>query len=152
MKTRLPIIGALIVGVSFLAACGGGGNAGPPAVVLVPCALPTGTLVALAYPEPGATAVPTNAGQVVLAVSSPLPNNWQVVLQLPYGDFFEAVLNPIAPSSIPTPYAVPTFASPTYQSSGLTGPLPAGTLIEVLLNNEASDCNEFSPVGSFTTQ
>jgi hypothetical protein len=153
MTLRPLFLGVLIAGIAFLAACNGGGNSTPPAQTLVPCSLPSGTVVALAYPEPSATAVPTSASQVVFAVSSPLPSSWQAVLAFPNGALVpEALLNPIAPSSIPTPYAVPTFANPTYQSSGLTGSLPSGTLVQVLLNNQASSCNEFPQIGSFTTQ
>jgi hypothetical protein len=153
MKRRPAFLGALILGVSLLAACSGGGNAGPPAFAAIPCTLPSGTLIALAYPEPSATAVPTSPGQVVVAVSTALPNTWQVVLQYP-GDYlaWEGLLNTIAPASIPTPYAVPTFANPTYQSSGLTSALPPNTTVNVLLNNQGSSCNQFPQIGSFTTQ
>jgi hypothetical protein len=53
---------------------------------------------------------------------------------------------------VPTPNAKPTFANPTYESSGLVGALPAATTITVLLNNEASNCNAYPAVGSFTSQ
>jgi hypothetical protein len=153
MKTRPAFLGALLLGVAFLAACNGGGSTLQPQLVLIPCTLPSGTLVALAYPEPGATAVPTSPGQVVIALSTPLPNTWQVVLQYPSGYLgWEGLLNAIAPASIPTPYAVPTFANPTYESSGLTSALPPNTTVTVLLNNQGSACNQFPPIGSFTTQ
>jgi hypothetical protein len=153
MKTRSAFLGALVLGVAFLTACNGGGNAGPPAFTAIPCTLPSGTLVALAYPEPSASAVPTSPGQVVVAVSTALPNTWQVVLQYPGGYLgWEGLLNTIAPASIPTPYAVPTFANPTYQSSGLTSALPPNTTVNVLLNNQGSSCNQFPQIGSFTTQ
>lgn len=153
MKLRSAFLGALIAGAAALAACNNGGGTNLPVLTLIPCTLPSGTLVALAYPEPGATAVPTSPGQVVIALSTPLPNTWQVVLQFPYGPpAWEGLLNPIAPASIPTPYAVPTFANPTYETSGLTSALPPNTTVNVLLNNQASACNQFPQIGSFTTQ
>ena len=153
MKLRPAFLGVLIFGMAVLAACSNGGGTNVPVLTLIPCVVPSGTLVALAYPEPGATAVPTSPGQVVVAVSSPLPNTWQVVLQYPGGYLgWEGLLNTIAPASIPTPYAVPTFANPTYASSGLTSALPPNTTVNVLLNNQASVCNQFPQIGSFTTQ
>jgi hypothetical protein len=153
MKRRPVLLGIVVAGISALAACNGGGGANPPAVTVVPCVVPSGTLVALAYPEPGATHVPDSPGQVVIAVSSPLPATWQVVLEYPGGGLApEGLLNAIAPSSIPTPYATPTFAAPSYESSGLGSALPAGTTLEVLLNDQSSSCNQFPQIGSFTTQ
>jgi len=140
-----------MVAAAALAACGGGngGFSQPPAVT---CVVPTGTQVALAYPVPGATGVPDAPGQVVIATSPALPASWQVVLQA--GGFFqsESVLNTIPQSSVPTPMATPSFASPVYQSSGLSGALGSATTFTVELNNEASNCNVFPVVGSFTTQ
>ena len=109
--------------------------------------------MALAYPVPGASGVPDSPGQVVIAASTALPNSWQVVLQFPYGGLLpEDLLNTVAPAAVPTPYATPSFANPVYQSSGLTSALPAATTVNVLLNNQASNCNSFPSVGTFTTQ
>jgi hypothetical protein len=152
MNVRSALWGGVLLSIVALAACNGGGNTNP-APVVVPCTFPTGTQVALAYPAPGATAVPDSPGQVVIAASSPLPNSWQVVLQFPYGGLApEGLLNTIAPGAVPTPFATPTFANPAYQSSGLTSALPAAATINVLLNNQASNCNSFPQIGSFTTQ
>ena len=88
-----------------------------------------------------------------VAASPALPNTWQVVLQVPGGGVgYEALLNTIAPSAVPTPYATPSFASPIYETSGLTSALPSATTVTVLLNNTASNCNSYPAVGSFTTQ
>jgi hypothetical protein len=153
MKARLAVLGTFVAGISALAACTSGGNASLAPVASIPCVVPSGTLVALAYPAPGATHVPDSPGQVVLALSSPLPNTWQVLLELPNGSLgSEGLLNPIAPSAVPTPSATPTFANPTYESSGLTTGLPANTLVTVLLNDQSSSCNQYPPIGSFTTQ
>ncbi|HEX3467407.1 MAG TPA: hypothetical protein VHT05_04945 [Candidatus Elarobacter sp.] len=149
MKRVLAILGG--VAAASLAGCGGGNSTGPN-VPIVQCVLPTGTQAALAYPAPSATGVSDSPGQVVVAASPALPSNWQVVLA--YGGVFayESVLNPISQSSVPTPYATPTFANPTYESSGLSGPLPSGATITVLLNNESSSCNGYLQLGTFTTQ
>jgi hypothetical protein len=143
---------SLFFGACALAACGGNGsnfNNFPN----VQCVYPTGTVVALAYPAPGAVGVPDSPGQIVIAASPALPNTWQVVLQVPGGGVgYEALLNTIAPSAVPTPYATPSFASPIYETSGLTSALPSATTVTVLLNNTASNCNSYPAVGSFTTQ
>ncbi len=149
MKTPSAILGAALLGVCALAACNSS-NSTPP---VVQCTLPTGTQVALAYPISGVTGVPDSPGQIVIAASTALPNTWQVVLELPNGALApEGVLNTVSPSTIPTPFATPGFANPVYQSSGLTGPLPSATTIAVLLNNQASSCNSYPQIGTFTTQ
>jgi len=151
MKARTAIVCGALVGAAALAACGGG-NSTVPAQPVVQCTYPTGTQVALAYPAPGATAVPDNPGQIVIAASPALPNTWQVALAYNGFIFYESVVNPIASSAVPTPYATPAFAGPTYESSGLGGSLPAATTVTVLLNNEASSCNSYPSLGTFTTQ
>lgn len=150
MRSSAIVCGAVAV-VCSLAGCGGG-NSSAPTVPVVQCVLPTGTQAALAYPAPGATGVSDSPGQVVVAASPALPGNWQVVLG--YGNVlaYESVLNPISQSSVPTPYATPSFANPTYESSGLSGPLPPAATITVLLNNESSNCNSYLQIGTFTTQ
>lgn len=124
----------------------------PAPVPALPCVLPSGVLTALAFPIPGATNVPDSPGQIVVAVSSSLPATWQLVVQIP-GVLLqgESLLTTIAPSAIPTPYAVPTFAAPTYEASGLTSALPPASTINVLLNDESSPCNQYVLVGSFGT-
>ena len=151
MKTSSALLCGAMVAACALAACGGGGT-NQTSVPVIQCVLPTGTQVALAYPMPGATGVPDSPGQVVIGASPALPTNWQVVLA--YGNLlvFESVVNPIAQGSVPTPYATPGFANPTYESSGLSGPLPAATTVAVLLNNESSTCNSYLQIGTFTTQ
>ena len=146
MKRRPVLLGIVVAGISALAACNGGGGANPPPVAIVPCVVPSGTLVALAYPEPGATHVPDSPGQIVIAVSSPLPPSTASAAAT--GPRCSAR----SASSIPTPYATPTFAAPSYESSGLGSALPAGTTMEVLLNDQSSSCNQFPQIGSFTTQ
>jgi hypothetical protein len=154
MRGHPSSFGALLVAVSALAACSGNNSTARPypTPTAFPCALPSGTQVALAYPISGATAVPDSPGQVVIAASPALPNTWQVVLQFPVGLAGEGLFNTIPPSAVPTPYATPSFASPTYQSSGLTQALPSATVVNVLLNNQGSTCTTFPQIGSFTTQ
>ncbi len=151
MKTATALLFGALAGAVALAACGGGNTNGanPP---VVQCTYPSGTQVALAYPAAAASGVPDNPGQIVVAASPALPNTWQVVLQFGNVLAYESVLNPIPQGSVPTPYATPGFANPTYESSGLSGALPSGTQITVLLNNEASACNAYPSLGTFTTQ
>jgi hypothetical protein len=152
MKTTSALLCGAMLAACALAACGGGGNSNNVNVPVVACVLPTGTQVALAYPISGATGVPDAPGQIAIAASPALPSNWQVVLGFSNELLFESVVNPISASSVPTPYATPGFANPTYESSGLSGPLPSATAIAVLLNNEASSCNSYLQIGTFTTQ
>jgi hypothetical protein len=142
------VLGAAILAGGGLAACS------QTATPVIACTLPTGTQVALAYPAPGASGVPDSPGQIVIAATPALPNSWQIVLQYPNGSVgVEGVLNTISPSSIPTPFATPGFANPTYESGGLVGPIASGpTTISVLLNNQSSSCNGFPQIASFTTQ
>jgi hypothetical protein len=151
MTSRAAPYGILIAALAALAACNSG-IVTAPNVPAQPCVLPSGTTVTLAYPIPGATGVPDSPGQVVLAVSSPLPATWQVVLGVTgYGYYAEALLTPIAPAAIPTPYAAPTSTPISYEASGLTSALPAGASVQVLLNDESSSCNSYPQVGAFTT-
>jgi hypothetical protein len=150
MRSRAALLGIVLAGVAALAACGGLATSGTVPVIM--CVLPAGTQVALAYPVPGATGVPDSPGQIVVAVSSPLPATWQVVVEVP-GQVATggALLTAILPSAIPTPYATPSFASPAYETSGLTGSLPAASTVQIGLNDESSDCNSYPLIGSFTT-
>lgn len=150
MTSHGAVCGVLLAGLCALAACSGATPQGYAAIQ--PCLLPSGTTVTLAYPVPGATNVPDSPGQVVVAVSSPLPAGWQVVLGVVgVGYYYESLLTPIAPSAIPTPYAAPTSTPISYEGSGLTSALPAGTGIQVLLNDQSSACNSYPQVGTFTT-
>ena len=81
MKTPTAILSGAVLGMLALAACGGGNSNSNPSVTVIPCVLPTGTQVALAYPISGATGVPDAPGQVVIAASPALPTNWQAVFE-----------------------------------------------------------------------
>jgi len=61
------------------------------------------------------------------------------------------LLTAIQPNAIPTPYATPTFAAPSYETSGLSSGLPAASTINIALNDESSSCNQYPVVGTFTT-
>jgi hypothetical protein len=152
MTSRAAIWGVLLVGLAALAACNSG-SSGVGYAPIVPCVVPSGTTVTLAYPIPGATGVPDTPAQIVVAVSSPLPSSWQIVLGVTgYGYVGESLLTAIQPTAIPTPYASPTATPFSFEASGLTSSLPAGTAIQVLLNDESSTCNGYPQVGTFTTQ
>jgi hypothetical protein len=152
MKSRTALLGALVAGVATLAACNTGSSV-HGYTPIQPCVIPSGTTVTLAYPIPGATGVPDSPAQIVVAVSSPLPAGWQVVLGFNGAGYAaESLLTPIAPSAIPTPYAAPTSTPISYEGSGLTSALPGGTLVQVLLNDQTSSCNGYPQIGTFTTQ
>jgi hypothetical protein len=149
IKLQSLALGAALLAVG-LAACGGGGNTTP---AVIPCVLPSGEQISLAYPIPGATGVPDSPGQIILAESVALPNSWQIILSLANGSAANAegvVLT--AASPLPTPFATPAFANPIYQSSALTSGLASATTLIVLLNNQASNCNGLINLGQFTTQ
>lgn len=149
MKLRF-VLGVLTMAVSGLVACGGGGSSSPSALT---CSLPAGVQVSLAYPINGTTGVSDSLGLVILAVSSPLPSSWQTVASLTNGStpLFEGFVTTSA-SPFPTPFATPSFANPSYQTSGLNGGLGSGTNVAISLNNSTAGCNVFPLVGTFTTQ
>jgi hypothetical protein len=150
MNAPAGLLGGAVAFACALAACGGGVSNSTPAVTQ--CALPAGTAVALAYPVPGASAVPDAPGQIVIATSTALQNTWHVVLNQSNGTSTgEGVVETIVASAVPTPFATPSFANPTYQASLLTGALPSATTITVLLHNQSVVCTGLS-IGSFTTQ
>jgi hypothetical protein len=153
MKAFSAVLGGLLLSICGLAACGG--NNSGPGLAPVDCVLPTGTQVALAYPISGSSGVSDTLAQVVIAASPALPGTWQVALLLPLGTLYTGnAVATIASNSVPTPFATPSFASPTYQSSALSmGALPAASSITVLLSNQNGGfCNGFSSIGTFTTQ
>jgi hypothetical protein len=152
MRSRAVVFGLLLAGVSVLAACNGSASSQGYAAV-VPCVFPAGTTVTLAYPIPGATGVSDALAQIVVAVSSPLPASWAVVLAAGTAGSTETSLTAIAPNAIPTPYAAPTSSPISYESSSVvSGALPAGSGIAVLLEDTSSTCDGYPQVGTFTTQ
>ena len=151
MTSRLAVCGVLLAGFGALAACTS--SATPQGYTpVVPCVVPAGTTVTLAYPVPGATGVPDALSQVVVAVSSPLPATWKIVLGAAGNGYGEELLTAIAPNAIPTPYAAPTSTPISYESSIVSGSLPAGSLVGVLLADTSSTCNAYPQIGTFSTQ
>jgi len=150
MNLRL-ILGTLMLAVCGLVACSSTSSGSSPSAVT--CNLPSGVQVALAYPISGATSVPDAPGLVILAVSSPLPSTWQTVATLTGGSSptFEGFVTTSA-SPFPTPFATPSFANPSFQTSGLNAGFASGANIAISLNNSAAGCNNFPVVGTFTTQ
>lgn len=135
-----------------LSACGGGGSTNPPAPGPT-CSPPSGTQTALVYPAPNATGVPDQLGQVVIGASPALPSSWNVVLvrastggSLGGGNFTAA------PQPLPTPNATPPFANPVYQSSSFGNSVFGGLVLQVFLNDTASNCTPVGPIATFTTQ
>lgn len=164
MIRLVTYVAAAVAVVAIVAGCGGGGCTN--CVAVTPCVTPAGMLASLSYPLPGATAVPGNISQVIVATNSTLPSDWQagagwdVLLAYPfssaysnghYGAEFTAATAPY-----PTPTATPSFAGPQYWSSTISyvnAPnLPPGTQITVELNDANSYCFPGVTIGTFTTQ
>ncbi len=141
-----------------LAACGGGGS-----TIITPTpgptCLPNTIQSALVFPAPGSTAVPDTIAQIVVAVSSPLPNNtFNLELQGP--SFTNGSVQTgndlvqIAASQLPPGSQVPTFANPTYEQVQLQSAFqPATQVTGVGINDPLSACTPLAiPGAAFTTQ
>ncbi|MGZ3497520.1 MAG: hypothetical protein ACXWNK_11195 [Vulcanimicrobiaceae bacterium] len=147
LSRTLLVLGA----VSAVTACGGssGGTPPPPSA----CATPSGLQVALVYPVPNATSVPRTFGGVVIGSTSAFPTSWDAVLVSAvstagvFGGNFTA-----APTPLPTPNVLPTFAHPVYQSSSFSGVVFPGVVVQVFLNNTTTNCVPTGPIAQFTTQ
>ena len=147
----------MLAGTAFaLVACGGGGT-----TVSGPTPGPTcgpNVQSQLIYPRPGATAVPDNIAQIVVAVSSPLPaNTFNLALTaLNNGGGTAFTANPLAQisaSQLPAGSATATIPTPTYESVNLISVLPSATQIQTGLNLPSSNCTPQNiPGGTFTTQ
>jgi len=141
----------------LLAGCGGT-NYGTNAFVS-PCVLPSNvTATALVYPAPNSTGNTSSLSQVIVATNGTLPSSWDVVLTFPFTSVygsqrFGGTITSVTPP-FPSPNQLPTFASPTYYTSGfnnVTQPLPPGTVITATLNDTASNCSPGVTVASFST-
>lgn len=99
MKTRL----FLIFVASLLAACGGGHMPSPQATCGPPPPVPE-PFLALAYPEPNATSVPTSVGILVFAG---YPGALKISMQSAGGGAIPIGAPTAAPSPMPTPFATP---------------------------------------------
>jgi hypothetical protein len=145
----LPL--AFATGVTALAACSGNPNNFNSANL--PCGAPTGQ-VALAYPAPGSTGIPDNFAGIVFASTGGLTSGYGAYI-VPAGSSSGTLLETVAaaPSPLPSPYAVPSFANPIYQESASGGTiLPAATQIGVYLNDLNSNCQPTKLLGTFTSQ
>lgn len=154
-----PFVLALFALGVTLAACGGGStNPTPPPTPGPACQLPSGTQSALVYPAPSATGVVDNNGQIVIGSNPALPvgqtgQNWGIVIAdavYPGGAVLSntALANTTPP--FPSPNATPSFASPTYQTQAAGVPFAANQIVQVYLNNSASNCTP-RLLGQFST-
>ena len=141
---------ALAAAVGIVAGC----NASSPSTPAVaPCALPSGTQVALVYPAPDATGIPDNLAAVIVAASTPLPQSWQALLTVPLlGTAQGSVLSTVPASPLPSPAATPPFPNAVYQLSGFVVQLPPASLVAVTLNDLSSNCFPPYPLRSFTSR
>src|SRR6202042_1900409 len=101
------------------------------------CNPPNGVQSVLVYPAPNSTGVPDNFSVVVLGSTATLPSGFQafIVNESTQNSGTFNFVGP-APSPLPTPNLLPTFANPVFQSSGNPGvSFVAGSTISVFLNN-----------------
>jgi hypothetical protein len=116
----------------------------------------------LVYPKPGATGVPANLSEIVVAVSSPLPAN-EYNIQLTNvtntGNLSQTgnFLNVIPASQLPAGSAPTTITNPTYEAVGLVNSLylnfSPGTQLQAALNVPTTSCTPLNiPGGTFTLQ
>jgi len=147
---RCALLAATVGGATLaLAGCGGSNNYNS---ANLPCGAPQGKY-ALVYPANGSTGIPDNIAGIVFGSTNGLTASYQAYL-LPAGSstFFQFEPVAPAPSPLPTPDTLPTFANPIFQESASGGQiLPAATQITVYLNDGFSNCNPTAS-GSFTTQ
>lgn len=149
-KQWLWLSGVLI---AALAACNSNSNPNPNPS-LGPTCNTQGVTTQLVYPAPGSTGVLDSFGQVIVGSSpAPLPSSWDVVLVTAIspngiaGGTFTTATPPF-----PTPNATPTVSNPQYQTSSFSGATFPGEVVNVYLNNTATNCTPAGPIGSFTTQ
>jgi hypothetical protein len=132
------------------------------------CQPPPGVQVAMVYPAPDATAVPTTFSEVVFASNiTSAPPEGLAQNELAYlivSNASPAPLSPlsqsylpvgtatISPSAVPTPNAL--ASTPAYlQASVSTGiTWPNNVTISVYLGAHNGSCNPYTYLGSFTTQ
>lgn len=152
---HLPRLLALS-GVLALAACsgsgGGLGNIFGGGLSNTTC--DPGTSVQLANPEPFASGVPTNIGQIVIVANGSNgdlhsnPSNWHLTLRDSLGNVFDSSsnLSPTPGGGLTQPYA-----SDFYYSASIPG-LNGGTTYNVTLQQGADDVScRATPLQSFST-
>jgi len=140
----------LLAAAAALAGCNGNGSSTPGN-----CGAPSGKVV-LVYPAPNSVGIPDNFPGVIFGSTNGLGGNYQALLQpttLPFGSFISLGTVVTAPTPLPTPNQIPSFANPLYQISSFAGqsPLTTATTYQVYLNDSGTDCNP-SLLGSFTSQ
>lgn len=142
-----------------LVACGGGGG-GSAVPTPGPTCGPVGIQSQLIYPAPGATAVPDNTPQIVIAVSSPLPvNTFNLAIfnaSTGSGTTTLNYLSQIQASQLPAGSGTTTIANPTYEAVNLVAALNAnfasGTTLQTAINLPSSNCTPQNVPGTFTIQ
>lgn len=139
-----------IAAIAALAACNTSTVNNTPG----PCGSPPGvSQTVLAYPAPGATGIPDSIPQVIVGSTSAIPSGWGVTVVSTVGQGVNGAPFTTAPTPLPTPNQIPSFANPVYQSSAVNAsPGFAGSTVTVYLNNLNSSCLPSQSIGTFTTQ
>jgi hypothetical protein len=100
--------------------------------------------------------VPDNFSAIILGSSSVLPATYQAyVVQSAPTPANASEFSPVtsAPTTLPTPFAMPSFANPNFQASNNPGIVfPTGSTISVYLNNSALACLPTYFLGTFKVQ
>jgi hypothetical protein len=147
--SRLSVVALACV----LAACNNSNNS--PFVTPTPCPTPSGDTTVLVYPAPGATNVSGTFGQVIIASTTALPSNYDVIVTDALNPAPGGVLGgdfTAASPPFPSPNTTPSFGNPQYQSSSFSGiTFASGQVVTVFINDQHASCTPVGPVGSFST-
>ncbi|PZR57538.1 MAG: hypothetical protein DLM50_06075 [Candidatus Meridianibacter frigidus] len=114
------------------------------------CVPPAGDTPFLAFPASGSTGNSPNIGQVIVADQTALGSGWDAVVTVSgIGSQLGGTFQPAA-LPLPSPNATPPFANPVYESSAFNVAVPAGSTVQVSVNNLNSTCTPVV-IGSFGT-
>ena len=145
-------------GILTLAACSGSGTGGGLGNIFgggntfVTCA--PGAQVQIADPQPGASGVPTNIGQITIVAKTDAgdlhanPSNWHLVLYDSFGNVFDSTTNL---SLVPGQNLTHPYPNDFYYAASIPG-LNGGTTYSVALQQgtDGFTCNA-APLQSFST-
>ena len=154
MNIRATLLGLALGGTALgVAACNNGSTAVGPTPG--PTCGPAGIQTQLLFPNPAGTPAPNTIPQIVIAVSSPLPNN-EFNLYLTYNGgsaYTGNYLGQITAGQLPAGSATPSFANPIYEAVNLISNLNGASTYSVAINDTFSNCTPQNiPNATFHTQ